>query len=76
MPTFATFIQKASWPVSWVLFRGEPPKAPSPRMTTAAIRLHAGKLFSDLDREEIIDGDERQRSNKPLGEPKEPVRRH
>jgi len=27
-------------------------------MTTAAVRLHAGKLFSDLDREEIIDGDE------------------
>jgi len=26
-------------------------------MTTAAIRLHAGKLFLDLDREEIIDGD-------------------
>ena len=58
MPPFVTYIQKASWPVSRVLFRGKPPEAASPRMTTAAIRLHAGKLFLDLDREEIIDGDE------------------
>jgi len=58
MPPFVTYIQKASWPVSRVLFRGKPPEAPSPRMTTAAIRLQAGNLFLDLDREEIIDGDE------------------
>ena len=58
MPPFVTYIQKASWPVSRVLFRGEPPEVASPRMTTAAIRLHAGKLFLDLDREDIIDGDE------------------
>ena len=58
MPPFVTYIQKASWPVSRVLFRGEPPEEQVRRMTTAAIRLHAGKLFLDLDREEIIDGNE------------------
>jgi hypothetical protein len=35
-------------------------------MTTAAIRLHAGKLFLDLDREEIIDGDEDGEEREPL----------
>jgi len=34
-------------------------------MTTAAIRLHAGKLFLDLDREEIIDGDEEDQEREP-----------
>ena len=65
MPPFVTYIQKASWPVSRVLFRSEPPEIPSPRMTTAAIRLHAGKLFLDLDREEISDGDEDGRGREP-----------
>ena len=53
MPPFAERIQKANWPLIRVLFRGEPPKEPSPRMTTAAIRMRA---FLDLDREEVIDG--------------------
>ena len=65
MPPFVTYIQKASWPVSRVLFRGKPPEAASPRMTTAAIRLHAGELFLDLDREEIIDGDEDGEEREP-----------
>jgi hypothetical protein len=56
MPPFAERIQKANWPVIRVLFRGEPPKEPSPRMTTAAIRMRAGQLGLDLDREEVIDG--------------------
>ena len=62
MQPFATFIQKANWPLIRGLFRGEPPKEPSPRMTTAAIRMRAGELFLnldrelDLDREEVIDG--------------------
>ena len=50
---FAERIQKANWPLIRVLFRGEPPKEPSRRMTTAAIRMRA---FLDLDREEVIDG--------------------
>jgi hypothetical protein len=54
MQPFATFIQKANWPLIRVLFRGEAPKEPSHRMTTAAIRMRAG--FLDLDREEVIDG--------------------
>ena len=58
MPPFVTYIQKASRPVSRVLFRGKPPEEAISRMTTAAICLHAGKLFLDLDREEVIDGDE------------------
>lgn len=58
MPPFVTYIQKASWPVSRVLRRGEPPAAASPRLTTAAIRMRAGELFLDLDRDEIIDGEE------------------
>ena len=45
MPPFAERIQKANWPLIRVLFRGEPPKEPSPRMTTAAIRMRAGELF-------------------------------
>jgi hypothetical protein len=61
-------MQKASWPVSRILRRGEPPEAVISRMTTAAIRLHAGKLFLDLDQEEIIDGDEGGQAREP--EPK------
>ena len=71
MPPFVTYIQKASWPVSRVLFRGRPPEVESPRMTTAAIRLHAGNLFLDLDREEIIDGDEDGQEREP--DPKAPA---
>ena len=56
MPPFAERIQKANWPLIRVLFRGEPPKEPSHRMTTAAIRMRAEGLFLDLDREEVIDG--------------------
>ena len=65
MPPFVTYIQKASWPVSRVLCRGEPTEAASSRMTTAAIRMHAGKLFLDLDQEEIIDGDEDGQESDP-----------
>ena len=53
MPPFAERIQKANWPLIRVLFRGEPLKEPSRRITTAAIRMRA---FLDLDREEVIDG--------------------
>ena len=61
MPPFATFIQKASWPVSRVLFRDEPPEEPSPRMTSAAIRMRAR---FELDRE-AIDGDENAEHREP-----------
>ena len=71
MPPFVTYIQKANWPVSWILFRSEPPKEPSRRMTTAAIRMHAGKLFLDLDQEEIIEGDEDGQERQP--DPKAPA---
>ena len=57
MPPFAERIQKANWPLIRVLFRGEAPKEPSHRMTTAAIRMRAGEIFLDLDREEMIHGD-------------------
>jgi hypothetical protein len=40
-------------------------------MTTAAIRLHAGNLFLDLDREEIIDGEEDGQEREP--DPKAPA---
>ena len=62
MPPFATIIQKATWPVSRVFFRGEPPEEPAHRMTTAAIRMRA-RL--DLDREEMIDGDKNAQQYEP-----------
>ncbi len=62
MPPFATFIQKASWPVSRVLFRADPPEEPSPRMTSAAIRMRAR---SDPDRMEAIDRDENAEHREP-----------
>ncbi len=67
MQPLATFLQKASWPVSRVLFRSEPPEEPCRRMTTAAIRMRA-RL--DLDRE-VIDGDTNAQRREP--DPKAPA---
>ena len=62
MASLAMLIQKASWPVSRVLWQGTP-KPVGIRMTTAAIRLRA--LGLDLDRVEVIDGNKHGQQREP-----------